>query len=82
MNAEQRDEIGVAVPSWLWVQGVTQIFWEDDVLKELGKTYAGHGLVNAWNAFLIEGSVGVLKLPGKVQGQNHWLGPGAKSQVS
>ena len=40
------------------MQGVTQKFWEDHVLKELGKTKVRHGLVNAQNIFLMEGALG------------------------
>ena len=44
-------------------QGVTQPFLEDDVLKELEKTLAGHDLANVQNVFQSRGSHGVLKAP-------------------
>ena len=56
-------------------------FWEDDVLKELRKTEADHGLSNAWSTFLTMGSTGA-KSSSKVQGRNPWLGPGVKQGKS
>ena len=62
------------------IKALTQKFWEDDVLKE--KKASGSWLSQCTKC-ISNGGVGwVLKLPGKVQGENPWLGPGTKPQLS
>ena len=53
------------------VQGVTQKFWEDDVLKELGKMWEHHCLANAKRIPNIAEVHGVLWVPWRVKGVKH-----------
>ena len=56
---------------YVYIQDVTQKFWEDDVLIELGKIQAGHLLANLRRAFLMQlGSIACCGPPCRVQGSS------------
>ena len=50
--------------------------------KGIGKNVSESWISQCAKCIPIEGVRGALKLPGKVQGQNPWLGPGTEPQLS